>query len=151
MSVEFLEFNWHIIENIVIYLLFPPLSLFRSVAGHPEDVPARQQRRWTLADSLCDLVHDLRPSLWLFGRSLLEAMDHDPGSGVVERDNASRVVYEQLGLVHDIQGAGGHRRGELQYDRTDNHLRPVYAQYAVQDVGLLLLCHPRGFGIRVSW
>lgn len=77
-------------------------------------------------------------------------MDHDPGRGAVERDHVNWFVYEQLGMVHDVPGSGRHRGGELQYNCTDNYLGLVHAQYAVQDVGLLLLCHSRGIGTRVS-
>lgn len=78
-------------------------------------------------------------------------MDHDPGSGAVERDHVNRLLYEQLGMVHDVPGPGGHRRSQLQYNCSDHYLGLVYAQYAVQDVGLLLFCHSRRIGIRVSF
>ena len=77
-------------------------------------------------------------------------MDHDPGSGAVEWNHPGGLLYAELGLVHDVPGTGWNRGGQLQHNCPHNHLGSVYAQHAIKDVGVLLLCHTRGIGIRVS-
>lgn len=69
----------------------------------------------------------------------------------MEWDDISRLVYAQLGLVYDLPGTRRNRGGQLQYHCTHNHLGPVHAQHALENAGLLLLCHSRGIGTRVSW